>query len=69
MRRFSWTIPKNGFWRGDLGDAKRFGVPAWERKQNTEARLWHMAGTQVGQQDYMNMKHLEAAEHDASLVR
>ena len=32
------------------------------------ARLRHVAGTQWGNKKYMNMKHLEALQGDASLV-
>ena len=32
------------------------------------ARLRHVAGTQWGNKKYMNMKHLEAALHDASIA-
>ena len=32
------------------------------------ARLRHVAGTQWGNKQYMNMRHLEAALEDASLV-
>ena len=32
------------------------------------ARLRHVAGTQWGNKKYMNMKHLEAAAHDAFIA-
>ena len=32
------------------------------------ARLRHVAGTQLGNKKYMNMKHLEAALDDASIA-